>query len=114
MTVSTGVRSGDIEFTVSDDGPGLDAEDAANLFTPFFRGKSGMLSKTSGAGLGMAIVKSITQAHGGFVSVVETAPGKGLTCRVTLPASGPLLHRRIEPTDATSRQFSRPSLPMGD
>ncbi|MFD9904838.1 sensor histidine kinase [Streptomyces sp. NPDC059063] len=73
-------RDGSVRIVVADEGPGLDAADAARVFDRFFRAGRG-----AGSGLGMAIVRGVVAAHGGDVTV-RTAPGKGLTVRVTLPA----------------------------
>ncbi|MEU3252759.1 HAMP domain-containing sensor histidine kinase [Streptomyces sp. NPDC006997] len=74
-------RDGDgrVRLRVSDEGPGLPADDAARIFDRFFRASGG-----PGSGLGMAIVRGVVRAHGGRVEV-RTAPGKGLSVTVTLP-----------------------------
>ncbi|WP_093613998.1 sensor histidine kinase [Streptomyces indicus] len=75
-------RTGDrVLLTVTDEGPGLPAEDAARIFDRFFRAGGG-----AGSGLGMAIVQGVVAAHGGEVTV-DTAPGEGLSVRVELPAA---------------------------
>ena len=71
---------------VADTGPGMDAEQAAHAFERFFRGDPSRSRDHGGAGLGLAIVDAIVDAHGGAV-VVESAPGAGTTFRVTLPDS---------------------------
>ena len=67
-----------------DDGPGLAADEAAHVFERFFRGDPSRSRDHGGAGLGLAIVAAIVEAHGGEVAV-ESAPGAGTTFRVTLP-----------------------------
>ena len=69
---------------VADTGPGMDAEQTAHVFERFFRGDPSRSRDHGGAGLGLAIVAAIVEAHGGAV-VVESAPGAGATFRVTLP-----------------------------
>ena len=69
---------------VADAGPGMDAEQAAHVFERFFRGDPSRSRDHGGAGLGLAIVAAIVEAHGGAVAV-ESAPGAGTTFRVTLP-----------------------------
>jgi len=75
--------------TVTDNGAGMAAEDAASVFDRFWRADP---SRTrAGAGLGMAIVRGIVEAHGGTVRL-ESTPGTGTTVQVTIPAvqnSGP-------------------------
>jgi PAS domain S-box-containing protein len=63
--------------SVSDNGPGLTAEQRANVFEPFFTTKPG------GMGLGLALVRRIVEAHGGTVEAVDSAGGAVI--RVTLP-----------------------------
>jgi signal transduction histidine kinase len=67
---------------VHDSGPGIDAETAAKLFTPFFT------TRATGTGLGLAIVHRIVDAHGGRVSLRSRGnPSKpeGATAEVLLP-----------------------------
>ena len=69
---------------VEDDGPGMDPDDGRRAFERFWRGspaRSGL-----GSGLGLSIVAGIIAAHRGNVELT-TAPGRGTTVRVTLPAS---------------------------
>jgi signal transduction histidine kinase len=70
-------------FTLTDTGVGMDESVRARLFEPFFtRGKA------EGTGLGLAIVRRIVDAHAGTIEVTS-APGKGTTFRVRVPAEGP-------------------------
>ncbi|BBA99665.1 putative two-component system sensor kinase [Actinacidiphila reveromycinica] len=77
---------GEVRLSVTDHGPGLAPDDARRVFDRFFRAAPDRARDTGGAGLGMSIVQALVQAHHGRVSV-ETAPGRGLTVRVTLPAA---------------------------
>jgi two-component system, NtrC family, sensor histidine kinase HydH len=61
-----------------DDGPGILAENQAQIFEPFFTQRSG------GVGLGLAVVRQIVQAHGGEISY-QTSPQKGAQFSITLP-----------------------------
>ncbi|WP_433212786.1 sensor histidine kinase [Dactylosporangium sp. CS-047395] len=70
---------------VSDTGPGMKPEDAARVFERLYRAEGSRSRRTGGAGLGLSIVASIVQAHGGRVEL-WTAPGQGATFRVLLPA----------------------------
>lgn len=69
---ATAADGGRIRMWVQDSGPGIDAADLPRIFERFYRGKN----SAHGSGLGLALVKSIVQAHGGKVSV-ESTPGKG-------------------------------------
>lgn len=73
-------RRGDrIELVVADTGPGVPAEHAPRIFDPFFS------TKPAAAGLGLCVARTIAEAHGGGVRLVE--PGRaGATFVLSLPA----------------------------
>ncbi|HEY4378156.1 MAG TPA: HAMP domain-containing sensor histidine kinase, partial [Acidimicrobiales bacterium] len=73
---------------VADQGPGLDGDQAVRVFERFYRVDKARTRASGGAGLGLSIVASITQAHGGTVEV-DTAPGRGACFRVRLPLAVP-------------------------
>ena len=72
-------------ITVSDDGPGMDAELAAHAFDRFVHGAGPRRAGTASSGLGLPIVAAITAAHGG--SVVLESPGRHERSRVP-PTAG--------------------------
>jgi two-component system OmpR family sensor kinase len=74
-------------LVVADDGPGLEADVAAKVFEPFYRADESRARVTGGAGLGLAIVAAIVEAHGGEVRL-DTAPGAGAIFTVALPLLG--------------------------
>jgi signal transduction histidine kinase len=69
----------------SDDGAGIPARLAENIFKPFVRADDSRNSQTGGSGLGLSIAKRIAEAHGGDLTLL---PGgnKGSTFRITIPA----------------------------
>jgi len=71
---------------VRDHGPGIDPEHAARVFERFYRVDAARGRDSGGAGLGMAIVAAIVDAHGGQVTLAQT-PGGGTTVRVVLAAA---------------------------
>ena len=75
---------GHASLAVADDGPGLAPDAAAKAFEPFYRADESRARETGGAGLGLAIVAAIVDAHGGEVRL-DTAPGAGATFSVMLP-----------------------------
>ncbi len=75
------------EFTVSDNGVGVDAMHLPHLFERFYRVDKSRSRQTGGTGLGLAIVKNAVAMHGGSVSA-EATPGGGLTIRFTLNHKG--------------------------
>ncbi len=70
-----------LRIVVRDTGCGLSAEEVARVFAPFYTTKPG------GTGLGLALVRRIVETHGGRVHVVS-APGKGTSVVLDLPAAG--------------------------
>jgi two-component system OmpR family sensor kinase len=74
-----------VVLEVRDHGPGIPAEHAARVFERFYRVDAARGRESGGAGLGMAIVAAIVEAHGGQV-VLDVTPGGGTTVRVSLPA----------------------------
>ncbi|HEY1509375.1 MAG TPA: ATP-binding protein [Solirubrobacteraceae bacterium] len=72
-----------VQITVEDSGVGMSLEEASRVFERFYRGRKG---STPGTGLGLSIVKSLVELHHGQVGV-ESAPGRGSTFRVRLPAA---------------------------
>lgn len=78
-------ESGKIQISVRDTGPGIPASDLPKIFDRFYSGPS-VLPDTRGAGLGLAISKSLIALHGGSLSV-SSVPGHGSTFFVDLPAT---------------------------
>ena len=75
-------------LTVADDGPGIPPEDLPHLFDRFYRSQPSRDRSTGGAGLGLAIVRAIVDAHDGRIDA-ENLPGGGSQFRVRLPALPP-------------------------
>jgi PAS domain S-box-containing protein len=69
---------------VHDTGIGIPAEERPRMFERFFRASSVVSADTQGTGLGLSICRSIVDAHGGTIALVER-PGPGATFRVELP-----------------------------
>ena len=85
ITLAAQARDAGVELTVADTGAGIDADALPHIFDRFYRADQARSDDASG--LGLPIVKSIVQAHGGSVDVTST-PGVGTTFRVILPATG--------------------------
>jgi signal transduction histidine kinase len=73
-------------FEVSDAGPGFAPDIAQRAFERFSRGQRSRSG--GGAGLGLAIVQTVAQAHRGRAELVEPADGAGTTVRLWLPQPG--------------------------
>jgi len=80
-------RGSNAIITVSDDGKGMSEEELNRAFEPFYRGEPSRNRKTGGVGLGLSIVKSAADAHGGMVEL-SNKPAGGLTVTVVLPLAG--------------------------
>jgi two-component system OmpR family sensor kinase len=78
--------AGEVRLEIRDHGPGLPTSDAEALFERFWRSEAGRERGRGGAGLGLAIVAAIVDAHRGDVRA-GNAPGGGASFVVTLPAA---------------------------
>lgn len=84
-TITVGISSGpahneSIEITIADEGPGLDANQKARVFEPFYT------TKQKGTGLGMAIVSRIIELHDGRIAC-ESSAALGALFRIRLAVS---------------------------
>lgn len=77
-------------LSIRDNGPGIAAEDLKKVFEKFYRVRSADGKGIRGTGVGLALVKAVSEAMGGAVSA-ESEPGKGSIFRVDLPAAPPNL-----------------------
>ena len=74
-------------ITVEDRGPGIPPSDLKHIFEKFYRGGRGPAREVQGCGLGLTIVKSTVEVHGGHISV-ESDLGRGSRFIITLPLRG--------------------------
>jgi len=111
-TVAVAAEDGGAVVSVADDGPGIDAELASQVFERFFRADPSRTRSTGGAGLGLGIVAAIVDAHGGSVSVAARHPdqteGRGTVITISLPARP--LGPPVAPPDVPA-PLSDPSYP---
>jgi two-component system sensor histidine kinase VanS len=92
--VTTSVHPQSVVLTVENTGEALTPEVISTLVEPFRRGTERVATDHAGAGLGLAIAKSITQAHDGILSLNPRAAG-GLCVTVQLPAAPPHTGRSL-------------------
>ncbi len=83
------------KFVMSDTGIGMSPEFLKSVFNPFERERSSTISKIQGTGLGMSIVKSLTELMGGNISV-ESQINVGTTYTLILPVEEPTLEKDEE------------------
>ncbi len=86
-----------VRFIVTDNGPGMNRETRAKLFTLFFSSKG-----SSGTGIGLYIAGQVVKQHGGSLTV-DSEPGKGATFTMTLPRRLPE-SVRTAPVDTTDEE----------
>jgi hypothetical protein len=82
LEVSTRTRGGNVQLCVRNGGPVIDPDDAAALTEPFRR----LTRRAEGFGLGLSIVRSVADAHGGEARITAPTEG-GLEVMVRLPAA---------------------------
>jgi two-component system, OmpR family, phosphate regulon sensor histidine kinase PhoR len=87
IAVAAARRDTRIEISVSDEGPGIPAEDLPRVFERFYRVDKSRARDPGGTGLGLAIVKHLVELHGGSVRVENRAEG-GARFIVAIPSAG--------------------------
>jgi two-component system phosphate regulon sensor histidine kinase PhoR len=92
LRVRVAPHDGQVEISVSDNGPGIPKHEQRYIFEKFYRAVDPARPNVDGTGLGLAMVHHIVAAHGGRITV-DSEVGKGATFRIALPAS----RHRTEP-----------------
>ncbi|HSD89052.1 MAG TPA: ATP-binding protein, partial [Kofleriaceae bacterium] len=105
ISVSLAVVSGRAVIEVVDSGVGIDDESLRRLFTPFVQAARSADRSRAGLGLGLALVKTLVEKHGGDVRVRSAGPGQGASLMITLPLTevAPAEKRRVPGTSSTPR-----------
>jgi signal transduction histidine kinase len=86
VTVSARRRNGSVEVAVSDTGAGIPPEHLPRLFERFYRADPARARGDGGTGIGLAIARSVVEAHGGQIKA-ESEPGLGSVFTFDLPAA---------------------------
>ncbi len=86
IALGSAVERGEALLWVRDTGPGVAPDDQERIFERFARA-SASRRRSEGAGLGLAIVRAIAEAHGGRVTL-SSRPGAGATFTVVVPLDG--------------------------
>jgi signal transduction histidine kinase len=81
-------------LTVSDTGDGIAPDVLPYVFDRFRQGDTSVTRPHGGLGLGLSIVRHITELHGGSVQVASAGPGQGATFSMYLPVLGIKTRRR--------------------
>src|SRR5579875_1658467 len=83
------LSGGRVAFAVLDDGPGIPAAERERVFERFHRVEGDRSRRSGGAGLGLAIVRAIAEAHGGRVRALAAGEGLGARVELVLPGFTP-------------------------
>jgi PAS domain S-box-containing protein len=86
ITIAASRNAGSIAVSVIDDGPGIAAELLSCIFDPFVQGGPTLQRAEGGLGLGLSLVRSLTELHGGTVTAASEGPGRGAQFTIVLPA----------------------------
>lgn len=89
FAVTHHAEAGTLEFSVADTGCGISAANQATIFDRFVQADSSSSRAYGGSGLGLALVRELTEMHGGTVHL-ESTEGKGSTFTVSIPDDIPL------------------------
>jgi PAS domain S-box-containing protein len=101
-----------IEMTVTDSGQGIAPDFLPRLFTRFSQAETSEARQHGGLGLGLALVKSLVELHGGTVKASSPGPGQGATFIVSLPLT--VLHTQQDAPTLTPALTSVASIPSPD
>jgi two-component system, OmpR family, sensor kinase len=83
ITLGSAAFNGEVRFWVADTGPGIAGDEQAAIFERFARGGD-RRRRSEGAGLGLAIVRAVAEAHGGRVEL-DSRPGAGARFTISVP-----------------------------
>ncbi|MGC4090465.1 MAG: ATP-binding protein [Polyangiaceae bacterium] len=91
-----------VEFSVEDEGPGIDEAERSRIFEPFYTTRGGV----GGTGLGLATVLGTAEQHGGRVRV-ENRPAGGSVFTIALPAAAASTDEQNQPGESAPKPASR-------
>ena len=103
IAVEARAVNGEVEISVSDDGPGIPPDQLEHVFERFTRGDAGLTQRVGGTGLGLAISKSLVELHGGTITA-RSAVGQGSTFSFRLPALGAPAPTQVPPGPARAER----------
>jgi signal transduction histidine kinase len=106
VELRVGKEGEELALRVSDTGIGIPTKDLPNMFSRFFQVDSSSRRKFQGVGIGLALVKELTELHGGTVAV-DSVEGKGTTFTIRMPYIG------ADPGSVTSPAAELHALPAG-
>ena len=87
IELSAQAQGARVALVVADTGEGIPSDVLPHVFDRFYRGDAARSQQEGESGLGLAIAKSIVEAHGGTIAAAST-PGHGTTFTIMLPIAG--------------------------
>ena len=85
VDITTSCSDDEVQFVITDTGPGIPAEDVEKVFERFYRSPAEALRVIPGTGLGLPIVKSLVERHGGRIALRSDYLAGGTAVTVTMP-----------------------------
>jgi signal transduction histidine kinase len=108
VTLALEHGAGEVAMRVRDTGCGLAPEELEQVFEPFAQTDEAQRRMSGGLGLGLPIVKGLTEAHGGRLEATSLGPGRGAEFTVRLPAAS----LQEAPAEAAAPRAPQPGLPL--
>jgi CheY-like chemotaxis protein len=105
IAITATAGAGWVEIRVQDDGMGIRPDLLPDLFSPFVQGERTLARSEGGLGIGLALVRSLVELHGGTVCAASEGPGRGSEFVVRIPERGP------SPVEAAARVSPEPAPP---
>jgi signal transduction histidine kinase/CheY-like chemotaxis protein len=93
IVISVDTTGDRVRVRVKDDGRGLEREQLLCIFEPFVQVAPNLKALSNGLGLGLAIVRTLVERHGGSITADSDGPGRGSTFTVELPTVAAALGR---------------------
>ncbi len=85
VQVRVGRNGGNVEISVTDSGQGIDPAFIPHIFERFSQADGSTTRKHGGLGLGLSIVKTLVEMHGGTIQAISGGAGRGATFTITIP-----------------------------
>jgi len=92
IRIAAGRDGSEAALRVRDDGIGMTPEEMEHIFDLFYQGRQAAGHREAGLGLGLTLVRSLAELHGGSIAAASEGPGKGSEFTLRLPALAPPEH----------------------
>ena len=113
LRVSAEARGAHARISVQDDGIGIEADMLSGIFELYAQVRPSDPSVEPGAGIGLALARSLVEMHGGTVTAHSSGPGKGSEFVVSIPLAGPAQAESVTAAPAPTKAAAS-ALPKAD